>query len=83
MRRPRTTQGKTSDYLVLSRSCVDLYEEITEVFGDRSDIMMVMDRRHGIGGIAEIHSSKGRHARTRKEQVNPRMISVRMRKEAL
>ncbi len=82
MRRPRSAQGHGSNYLVLSRSCANLYEEIAEVFGDQSGIKVVVDRRQGVGGMTEIPSSKRRRSRTRKGQANPRMISVRMRKEA-
>jgi hypothetical protein len=66
----------------LNRSCADLYKEIAEALEDRPDIKVVVDRRRGKGRMTEIPSSKRRRGRTRKGQVNPRMISVRMRKKA-
>ncbi len=83
MREPRSGRGNGPKYLVLNRSCADLYEEIAELFENRPDIKVVVDRRRGTGGMTEIPSRKRRRARTRKGEANPRMLSVRMRKEAI
>ena len=82
MRTPRSGQAKEPGYLVLNRSCADLYAEIAEAFEDRGYIKVVVDRRQGRNGMTEIPAPKRRGARTRKGQANPRMVSVRMRKEA-
>ena len=54
MRGSREGQERRTHYLVLSRSCADLYEEIAELFADRSDIEVVVDRRLGRGGMLPI-----------------------------
>ncbi len=82
MREPRPGQGNGPYYLVLNRSCADLYEEIAKVFEDRPYIKVVVDRRRGKGRMTEIPSGERRGARTRKGQANPRLVSVRLRKEA-
>jgi hypothetical protein len=82
MRKPRPGQEKDSNYLVLNRSCADLYEKIAEVFENQPEINVVVDRRRGTGGMTEIPSSRRRRARTRKKQANPRMVSVQIKREA-
>jgi len=49
---------------VLNRSCADLYEEIAELFADRSYIAVVMDRRHGRGAMIPIPLSQRLRARS-------------------
>jgi hypothetical protein len=41
-------------FLVLSRSCADLRDEIAGVFGDRADIEVVVDRRQDGRGMPGI-----------------------------
>lgn len=54
MREPRGGQEGRKNYLVLNRSCADLYPEIAELFADRTDIEVVVDRRRGKGGMIPI-----------------------------
>ena len=82
MREPRPGQGGGAYYLVLNRSCADLYDEIAELFADRLSIEVIVDRRRGRNGMAEIPAGKGRGAQTRRRRANPRLVSVRLRKEA-
>lgn len=82
MREPRPGQGQGTYYLVLNRSCADLYGEIAELFADRPSIEVVVDRRRGQEGMAEIPPGRRRGARTKKGRANPRVMSVRLRKEA-
>jgi len=46
--------------LVLNRSCADLHAEITELFADRPDIEIIVDRRRGKGGMVQIPLSRRR-----------------------
>jgi hypothetical protein len=82
VREKRRKREQDTYCLVLSRSCADLYEEIAELFADRPYIKVVVDRREGKDGMTEIPAGKKRGARTRKGQANPRVVSVRFRKEA-
>jgi len=82
MREPRPGQGNGPCYLVLNRSCADLYEEIAEAFEDRPYVKVVIDRRQGRNGMREIPTRKRRGARTRKAQADPRMVSAQLRKQA-
>jgi hypothetical protein len=82
MREPRPGQGQGTYYLVLNRSCADLYEEVVRLFADESRIKVVIDRRRGDDGMTEIPTRKRRGARTEKRRANPRVMSVRLRKEA-
>ena len=50
-------------YLVISRSCADLYEELTRLFADRPDIKVIVDRRQGLGRMAEIPNVQKRKGR--------------------
>lgn len=57
MREPREGQeGEEGrkNYLVLNRSCADLYGEIAELFSNRADIEVIVDRRRGKGGMIPI-----------------------------
>jgi hypothetical protein len=47
MREPRIGQGQGTYYLVLNRSCADLYEEIAKLFVGYPRIQVVLDRRRG------------------------------------
>ena len=82
MREPRPGQGNGPYYLVLNRSCADLYEEIAELFEDRPSIEVVVDRRQGQEGMKEIPARERRGAGTRKGLDDPRMLAVLLRKEA-
>jgi hypothetical protein len=61
-------------YLVLNRSCADLYDEIAELFADRPYIKVVMDRRRGKNGMAEIPASQKPRARQGHGRANPRVV---------
>lgn len=50
-------------YLVISRSCADLYEEIARLFADHPDIKVIVDRRRGPTRMKEIPKAKGRRSR--------------------
>lgn len=50
-------------YLVISRSCADLYDELAQLFADRPDIRVIVDRRHGRGRMAEIPDLQKRKGR--------------------
>ncbi len=82
MRESRPGQGNDPYYLVLNRSCADLYEEIAEAFEDRPYIEVVVDRRRGKAGMKEIPAKRRRGSRRWKGQVNLRLLSVRVRQEA-
>jgi hypothetical protein len=56
MRESREGRGRRVQYLVLSRSCADLYDEIVELFADRTNIEVIVDRRRGSAGMTEIPS---------------------------
>jgi hypothetical protein len=82
MRERRRGQKDGGHFLVLNRSCADLYEKIAEAFADRQYITVTMDRRQGPDGMTEIPAKPRRRARTRKGPAKPRLAAVRMRKEA-
>ncbi|MFI5339076.1 MAG: hypothetical protein ACHQ7N_04475 [Candidatus Methylomirabilales bacterium] len=82
MREPRRGQGQGTNCLVLNRSCADLYDEIAELFADQSYIEVIVDRRRGGNGMAKIPAGKRRGAGPRKGRASPRMVSVRLRREA-
>jgi hypothetical protein len=54
LRQQREEQERQRNILVLNRSCADLYAEIAELFADRPDIEVVVDRRWGRGGMIPI-----------------------------
>ena len=56
----REGQDGRRNILVLSRSCADLYEEIAELFADRPEIEVIVDRRRGKGGMLPIPLSRRR-----------------------
>jgi hypothetical protein len=65
LREPWEEQEDRRNVLVLSRFSADLYEEIAELFADRPEIEVVVDRRRGNGGMTPIplarrHASAGR-----------------------
>jgi hypothetical protein len=80
-RGPRRGQKGGAYHLVLNRSCADLYEEIAEAFADRRYIKVVMDRRQGPEGMAEIPAGAPRRPRRQGGQTNPRLLSVRIRNQ--
>jgi len=82
MRELRPGQGQGTYYLVLNRSCADLYEEIANLFVGYPRIQVVLDRRRGNDGMTEIPTGRRRGARTKKGRANPRVMSVQLRKEA-
>ena len=82
MREQRPGQTREAYYLVLNRSCADLYEEIAEAFEDRAYIEVVVDRRQGEGSMKEIPEKERRGAGTRKKLDDPRMVAVLLRKQA-
>ena len=83
MREPWPGQGSGASYLVLNRSCADLYDEIAELFAERLSIEVMEDRRRGRGRMARIPARQRGLARTRRGQANPRLASVRLRKEVI
>ncbi|HWT80446.1 MAG TPA: hypothetical protein VN648_16815 [Candidatus Methylomirabilis sp.] len=78
----RSKQTTGAYYLVLNRSCADLYEEIAEAFEDRAYIEVVVDRRQGEGSMKEIPAKERRGAGTQKRLDDPRMVAVLLRKQA-
>jgi len=82
MRGPRPGQGQGTYYLVLNRSCADLYEEIANLFVGYPRIQVVLDRRRGNDRMTEIPAGERRASRTKKWRGNPRVMSVQLRKEA-
>lgn len=57
MREPREGQENEEQgihYLVLNRSCADLYEAIAKLFAGRPYIKVIVDRRQGKGQMEEI-----------------------------
>lgn len=54
MREPQEGQEGRKNYLVLNRSCADLYAEIAELFANRTDVEVIVDRRRGKGGMIPI-----------------------------
>ena len=56
MRQLRRGQEHGTHYLVLNRSCADLYDEVAELFADRPYIEVVVDRRRGKRGMPVIHA---------------------------
>lgn len=57
-------------YLVVSRSCAYLYEEIAELFADRPDIKVIVDRRRGPISTKEIQEAGERRRRRTFELVD-------------
>lgn len=47
MRESRIGRQPGGSFLVLTRSCADLQGAIVEIFGDRGDVEVVVDRRKG------------------------------------
>lgn len=83
MGQPRLGQGQSRYCLVLNRSCSDLYDEITDLFADRRYVKVVVDRRRGKEGMAEIPPSEGRCAsKDEMRQRRVRMVSAELRREA-
>jgi hypothetical protein len=54
LREPREGKEGRKSYLVLNRSCADLHAELTELFANRTDIEVIVDRRRGKGGMIPI-----------------------------
>jgi len=76
LREPREGQERERHYLVLSRSCADLYEEIAELFADRPSIEVVVDRRRGLDGMPEIPAARKRRAERRRRRRQASMTLV-------
>ncbi len=76
MREPREGQERERHYLVLSRSCADLYEEVAELFADRPYIEVVVDRRQGRDGMAEIPVVRKRRVERRRRRRQASMTLV-------
>ena len=57
-------------YLVISRSCAYLYEEIARLFADRPDIKVIVDRRQGPTRMKEIPEAWERRRRRTFELVD-------------
>jgi len=76
LREPREGQERERHYLVLSRSCADLYEEIAELFADRPSIEVVVDRRRGLDGMTEIPAARKRRAERRRRRRQASMTLV-------
>jgi len=81
MRQPRPGQGQGPYYLVLNRSCADLYQEIADCFEDRLCIEVVVDRRRGQDRMAEIPASQDAPVRMGKWRAKQRLMSVRLRQQ--
>ncbi len=82
MNEPWRGQGQGTHYLVLNRSCADLYDQIVELFADRLDIEVVVDRRRGKGGMAEIPVSQETRVRGGEGRANKRVVLSLLRREA-
>ncbi len=85
MNEPWRGQGQGTHYLVLNRSCADLYDQIVALFAERLDIdiEVVVDRRRGKGGMATIPSPERPHVPMRQGRpANVQQLSARLRKEA-
>jgi len=83
MREPRQGQEREMHYLVLNRSCADLYDEIAELFADRPHIEVIVDRRRGKEQMGSIPAS--RPAQDQLSEGRPldvRRVSVEMRRQA-
>ena len=72
MRELRRGEGQGAYYLVLNRSCADLYDEIAELFANRPYIRVVVDRRRGKSGMAEIPASERPGSREDHDRVKAR-----------
>ncbi len=71
------------DYLVLNRSCADLYDEIAELFADRPHIEVIVDRRRGKEEMGGIPASRPDQDQLPEGQpLNVRRVSVEMRRLA-
>jgi hypothetical protein len=81
MRALRRGQEQGTYYLVLNRSCADLYDEVAELFADRPYIEVVVDRRRGKGGMPEIPASQRPRALKGQWRPNPKVVSARLRQE--
>jgi hypothetical protein len=76
LREPREGQERERHFLVLSRSCANLYEEIAELFADRPFIEVVVDRRRGLEGMREIPAARKRRAERRRQRRQASMTLV-------
>ena len=74
MRELRRGQEQGTYHLVLNRSCADLYDEIAELFANRPYIKVVVDRRRGRNGMAEIPTSGMPRSRQGHGRANPRVV---------
>ena len=81
MRALRRGQEQGTYYLLLNRSCADLYDEVAELFADRPYIKVVVDRRRGKDGMPEIPAPQ--RPRALKGQWRPtlKVVSARLRQE--
>ena len=68
-------------YLVLNRSCADLYDEIAELFADRPYIKVIVDRRRGKNGMAELQASRGPRTRRRHWRADMSVVEAQARTE--
>jgi hypothetical protein len=75
-REPREGQELKRHYLVLSRSCADLYDEIVKLFANRPNIVVIIDRRKGEGAMAEIPPEGERRAARRERRRGQTMVLV-------
>ena len=72
MQELRHGQAQGKYFLVLNRSCADLYDEIAELFANRPYIKVVVDRRRGKSGMAEIPASERPGNREDHDRVKPK-----------
>ena len=71
------------NYLVLNRSCAELYDEIAELFADRPHIEVIVDRRRGKGEMRAIPASQPvRGQSSEGRPLDVRLVSVEMRRQA-
>jgi hypothetical protein len=83
MRELRRGQEQGTQYLVLNRSCADLYDEIAELFANRPYIKVVVDRRRGKGRMTTIPgSSPARGQSPLGRRLDVRHVSVERRRQA-
>ncbi len=83
MRKPRRGQEREMNYLVLNRSCADLYDKIAELFADCAHIEVIVDRRQGKGRMETIRTSRPVGDRSPEGRpIDVRLVSVEMRRQA-
>ena len=67
----KDTPRSAVHYMVISRTCADLYDELVDLFKDRPDIKVILDRRLGGRRQARRRVRKNRRSGGERRRIPP------------